>query len=387
MKDIRDQFLLNPEVIHLNHGSFGACPKSIFENYQHWQLQLERDTVAFFARKGPELLKVSREALAAFVGCKAQDVVYVMNPSYAINIIAKSFPLETGDEILSTDLEYGAMDRTWNYYCRKAGAKYVQAHISLPLCSKQQIVDEFFKELTPRTKAIFISHITSSTAVILPVQEICAKAKQLGLITIVDGAHVPGHIPLNLSELEADIYTGACHKWLLTPKGSSFLYVNPEFQSLFDPLVISWGFESQYPSDSRFIDYHQLQGTRDFSAFLTIPKALQFRIDNHWENVSAEARKISISNYERFADAANGRMTCPPSDTFLGQMCSLQISCPDFVQLGGLLYDKFRIEIPVFEHGKDVYIRYSVQGYNSQQDLDALFSALEEIKSGTSLLG
>lgn len=387
MNDIRAQFLLNPAITHLNHGSFGACAKPIFEDYQQWQLQLERDTVAFFARKAPALLKESREALAAFVGCKANDLVYVMNPSYAINIIAKSFPFEHGDELLSTDLEYGAMDRTWNYYCQKAGAKYVQQNISLPLQSTAQVVDEFFRGLTPRTKAIFVSHITSSTAVILPVKEICAKAKELGLMTIVDGAHVPGHIPLNLAELEADIYTGACHKWLLTPKGNSFLYVKPEFQQLFDPLLISWGFESQYPSDSRFIDYHQLQGTRDVSAFLTTAKALEFRRENHWEQVSAKARSMAIANYERFAEAANGQMTCPTSETFLGQMCSLRINCPDFARLGALLYDKYRIEIPVFEHGKDVYMRYSVQGYNTQEDLDKLFAALEEIKASTSLLG
>lgn len=387
MKDIRSQFLLNPDIIHLNHGSFGACPKPIFEDYQNWQLQLERDTVAFFARKGPELLKWSREALADFIGCKANDVVYVMNPSYAFNIIAKSFPLKEGDEILSTDLEYGAMDRTWNYYCQKAGATYVQQHVSLPMVSKEQMIEEFFNGLTPKTKAIFISHITSSTALILPVEEICDRAKQLGLITMVDGAHVPGHIPLNLSELKADIYAGACHKWMLTPKGSSFLYVKPEFQSLFDPLVISWGFESHYPSDSRFIDYHQLQGTRDFSAFLTIPKALEFRKENDWESATANARAISVANYERFAAAANGEMTCPASESFLGQMCSLRIPCKQFAQLGALLYSKYGIEIPVFEHGKDVYIRYSVQPYNSQNELDSLFSALEEIKKGTNLLG
>lgn len=386
MTDIRQQFLLNPEITHLNHGSFGACPKPIFEDYQKWQLALEQDTVHFFARRGPELLRNSRKALGEFIGCEADDVVYTMNPSYAINIIAKSFPLEKGDEILATDLEYGAMDRTWKYYCQKAGAKYVQQHISLPVTSKEQIVEEFFKGLTPRTKAIFISHITSSTGLILPVQEICEKAKTHGLITIVDGAHVPGHISLNLNTLKADIYTGACHKWLLTPKGSSFLYVTKELQP-FDPLLISWGYESDAPSNSRFIDYHQLQGTRDFSAFLTIPKALEFRRQFDWETVSANARRTAIANYERFAEAANGEMVCPASDDFLGQMCSLRIRCKNFVELGALLYNTYKIEVPVFPHGDQVFIRYSVQGYNTQEDLDRLFDALIEIRSTTDLIG
>lgn len=387
MTDIRQQFLLNPDIIHLNHGSFGACARPIFEDYQQWQLQLEQDTVHFFARRGPELLQHARQVLGQFIGCHADDVVYTMNPSYAMNIIAKSFPLKPGDEILATDLEYGAMDRTWRYYCAKADAKYVQQHITLPVTSKEQIVEEFFQGHTPNTKAIFISHITSTTALVLPVEEICAKAKELGLITIIDGAHVPGQLPLDLGSLQADIYTGACHKWLLTPKGSSFLYVKRELQPLFDPLVISWGYESDNPSSSRFIDYHQLQGTRDFSAFLTIPKALEFRKEFDWENVSAEARKISQSNYQRFAEAANGKMLCPVSDDFLAQMCSVQISCPDIAKLGSMLYSQYGIEVPVFLHWGRNYIRYSYQGYNTQDELDRLFEALTEIRDTTDLLG
>ena len=388
MQNIRSQFLLNPAITHLNHGSFGACPKLIFDDYQQWQLELEKNTVEFFVRQAPELLKTSREALAEFIGCPdADDVVYTMNPSYAMNIIAKSFPLEKGDEILATDLEYGAMDKTWNYYCNKAGAKYVQQKITLPVSSKEQVVEEFFKGLTSKTKAIFISHITSSTALILPVQEICTKAKELGLITLVDGAHVPGQLPLDLSTLEADVYTGACHKWMLTPKGSSFLYVKREYQHWFDPLVISWGYDNANPSESQFIDYHQLQGTRDFAAFLTIPKALEFRKKLDWESVSATARQMAQSNYEQFAQAAKGEMLCPVVDDFLAQMCSVKISCPDFAKLGAMLYKQYQIEIPVFEHHAEIYIRYSFQGYNTQQELDKLFNALREIGNTTNLLG
>lgn len=387
MTDIRSQFLLNPDITHLNHGSFGACAKPVFEDYQKWQLALERDTVDFYVRQSPELLQQSREALGKFIGCNADDVVYVMNPSYAMNIIAKSFPLEKGDEILATDLEYGAMDRTWNYYCKRSGAEYVQQKITLPVSSKEEIVEEFFKGLTPKTKAIFISHITSSTALILPTKEICARAKELGLLTIVDGAHVPGQLSLDLSTLQADIYTGACHKWMLTPKGSSFLYVKKELQSWFDPLVISWGFENDHPSDSQFIDYHQLQGTRDISAFLTIPKALEFREQFDWEAVSAKARRTSQANYQLFAEAANGKMLCPVSDDFLGQMCSIQINCSDFEKLGSVLYNKYHIEIPVFEHHGKIYLRYSFMAYNTQQELDMLFDALLKIRTTTNLLG
>ena len=386
MENIRSQFLLNPEVTHLNHGAFGACPKPIFEDYQKWQLELEKNTVNFFVKQAPILLEKSRAALGGFIGCDKDDVVFTMNPSYALNIVIKDFGLKEGDEILATDLEYGAMDRTWDYYCKQAGAKYVRQHISLPITSKEQIVDEFFKGLTSKTKAIFISHITSTTALRLPVEEICKRAKAEGLITIVDGAHVPGHIDLNLQELEADIYTGACHKWLLTPKGCSFLYVKKAFQP-FNPLLISWGFGSDMPSDSQFIDHHQLQGTRDYAAFLTVPAALKFREDNNWSQVAADCRKLAQSNYKRFAEVSGGATLCPISDDFLGQMCSLSISCPDPVALQDLLYSKHKIEIPVMPHDDKVYIRYSINGYHTQTDLDKLFDALKEIRATSNLLG
>ena len=144
----------------------------------------------------PVNLRKSREALAAYVHCDTDDIVYVTNPSYAVNIVAKSFKLNPGDEVLSTNIEYGACDRTWNYYCEKAGAKYVRQHIELPLVSKEKFIEDFFKGLSSKTKAIFISHITSTTALKFPVKEICAIAKEKGLFTMVDGAHAPGHIHL-----------------------------------------------------------------------------------------------------------------------------------------------------------------------------------------------
>ena len=192
---IKSQFLLDPSVTYLAFGSFGSCPKPIFEDYQKWQLELEREPTQFITVNGLNYLKKSREALANFINCEADDLVYVSNPSYAINIVAKSFKLNEGDEILSTNLEYGALDRNQNYYCKKAGAKFVRQNITLPLASKEKFIEEFFGGLTNKTKAIFISQITSTTALIFPVKEMCEIAKAKGLFTIVDGANVPGHIP------------------------------------------------------------------------------------------------------------------------------------------------------------------------------------------------
>ena len=383
---LKSQFLLNPEITYLNFGSFGACPKPVFEEYQKWQLLLESEPVQFIAFDGIHYLENSRKALASFINCNADDLVYVTNPTYAINIIAKNLDLNEGDEVLSTSLEYGALDRTWNYYCKKNKAKYIRQPIQLPVISKESFIEQFWKGCTNKTKAIFISQITSSTAMKLPVKEICEMAKEKGLLTIVDGAHVPAHAPLNLAELKADIFTGACHKWMMTPKGCSFLYVNKQLQHLFDPLVISWGYESAAPSHSKFLDYHQLQGTRDFSAFLTVPKAIEFMNENNWQQVSADCRQIVRNNYERFCDLLGSAPLCPVNDDFLGQMCSIPIKTNEPEKLQRHLFEKYRIEVPIMRHENYTFLRFSIQAFNSQYDLDKLYSALTEIISKTDFL-
>jgi len=384
--NLKSQFLIDIHITFLNFGSFGACPRPVFEEYQRLQLELEKESVQFIAFEGPKNLRRSREALGAYVNCNADDLVYVTNPTYAINIIAKSLKLNAGDEILSTNIEYGAMDRTWNYYCGKAGAKYIRHSVQFPLVSKEKFIQDFFSGLSANTKAIFISQITSSTALIFPAKEIVAIAEQKGLLTIVDGAHVPGHIPLDITALDADIYTGACHKWMCAPKGCSFLYVRKELQPLFDPLLISWGYQSAAPSSSRFIDYHQMQGTRDFSAFLAIPKTIEFLNEHNWPQVAADCRQLAHSNYQRFCDLLKTEPLCPISDEFLGQMCSMLINTAEPEKLQRLLFEKYKIEIPVSRQDDRKFIRYSIQAFNSQEDLDKLYDALTEIISQTDLI-
>lgn len=384
--ELKKQFLIQPGVTFLNFGSFGACPKPIFEDYQKWQLELEQQPAQFITVNGPVYLKRSREALAKYINCNADDVVYVTNPSYATNIIAKSLKLNPGDEVLSTGLEYGASDKAWSYYCKKAGAKFVRQNITLPITTKEKFIEEFFAGLTTKTKLIYISQITSTTALMFPVKEICEIAKQKGLITFVDGAHVPGHVPLNLAEIKADIYTGACHKWMMTPKGSSFLYVKKEFQNLFDPLIVSWGYDALFPSHSQFLDYHQMQGTRDFSAFLTIPKAIEFMEQNNWREVAKACRDLVKKNALRFCELVGSQPLCPITDEFLGQMFSIPITTSEPEKLQRHLYEKYKIEIPVMRHGDKTYLRYSINAFNSQQDLDTLYNALKEIIETTDLI-
>jgi isopenicillin-N epimerase len=376
---MKDLFLLNPAITFLNFGSFGACPKPIFETYQAFQRELESEPVEFIVDKAPRYLKNARKSLGNYLNCSADDLVCVTNPSYGVNIIAKNLNLQKGDEILTTDLEYGACDKTWEYYCKKTGAKYLRNKVSLPLTSKEEFVNEFAKGITSKTKLIFMSHITSSTALIFPVEEICKLARERGILCFVDGAHGPGHIEIDLEKMNPDFYVGACHKWMMAPKGSSFLYAKKEHQSWLDPLVVSWGYEAAIPSHSQFLDYHEMQGTRDLSAFCTIPKAIEFMAENNWKEVSANCRKMVQENALEICSILNTEPLSPINDQFIGQMFSSEIQTNNPVELHDLLFQKYKIQIPIMPQDDKVYIRYSINAFNTQEDLVHLFRALKEI--------
>ncbi|MCH2233102.1 MAG: aminotransferase class V-fold PLP-dependent enzyme [Crocinitomicaceae bacterium] len=375
-----DEFLFDKEMVYLNHGSFGATPKDVFEDYRRWQLELEFSPVQFITKKFKEANNRSKEALAKFINTNPKDIVYSPNPTTAFNTVIRSLELNEGDEILSTNLEYGALDRTWRYYCEKSGAKYLRQNISLPIKDKESFLEEFWKGLSDKTKYIFISQITSSTALILPVKEICEKARELGLITIIDGAHVPGHIPLDLKDLDPDYYTGACHKWMLTPKGCTFLYVKPELQDGVDPLIISWGYEADVPGESQYLDYLEYSGTNDSSAFLTLPASLNFFKKHDWLEKTNESKQIIREACKEFCDLLNTEPLCPVTEEFLGQICSIPINTTDPIGLKEELYQKYNIEIPITNLEDRFFIRISFQPFNTRNDLDALKNALIEIR-------
>ena len=383
---MKSQFLLDPEITYLNHGSFGACPLPIFKDYQRWQRELELEPVQFIQNNASEYLRTAKDALAKYINCSPLDFFFTVNPTYAVNTIMRNLDLKPGDEILSTNHEYGAMDRTWNFYFKKTGVKYIRQEIALPVTSKEQILQQFWEGYNQRTKVVFINHISSATALIFPVKEVCERARELGLITIIDGAHVPGHIELDIDALNPDFYTGTLHKWMLAPKGCSFLYVKKEFQSQIDPLIVSWGYESDTPGESTFLDYHEYQGTRDISAFLTTPAAIKFLDDNDWKSKSESCKEMVRLNYERFCQLVATAPICPVTSEFLGQMCSIRIITQWPSELKKLLFTKYKIEIPVMTLNDAVYLRISIQAYNSQNDIDKLYDAVADIISTTDLI-
>lgn len=210
---MKTQFLLDPDVVFLNHGSFGATPRPVFKAYQQWQLHMERQPVQFFITEIADHFANARQSLAAFLQAGSNDLVFVPNATFGVNIVARSLLLGPGDEVLTTNHEYGACENVWRFLSQKQGFSYRQQSIPLPLPNDEAIVDLLWQGVTEKTKVIFLSHITSSTAVRFPVQEICQRAREAGILTVVDGAHAPGQIPLNLTQIGADFYTGNCHKW------------------------------------------------------------------------------------------------------------------------------------------------------------------------------
>lgn len=381
---MKELFQLRSDIHFLNHGSFGATPIEVFEAYQNYQMELELEPVQFMVKHGPNLMDKSKAALAKYLNVDKSDLIFVTNPSTGMNAVIKSLNLKEGDEILSTNHEYGAVDRTFDFYCKKWGSKLIKQAVPVPMESDEHFLEEFWKGLTEKTRVISISHITSQTALILPVKEICKKARELGIFVIVDGAHAPAYIDLDVSEIGADVYIGACHKWMMAPKGSSFMWCRKEVQDKIEPLIVSWGYEAQYPSESRYQDWHQYQGTRDFSAFLCLPECISFMKKHNWKAVRQSSQDILFGYHEELCEVLNSRLLTKDPKHHLGQMCSFPIQTNNPAKLKEELYNKFKIEIPIIDNvGPQVYLRVSIQAYNTNNDIDTLISSIIELrKSG-----
>lgn len=374
---LKKQFQLDPKFTYLNHGSFGACPYPIFNEREKWQKELEFQPVSFID-KAAKLLEWSRDELSKYIICNKDDLVYFPNPTTAMNMVIRSLKLDKNDEVLTTNHEYGGIERTWKFMSIKEGFNYKPINIELPY-NEDQFVRLFKENISSRTKIIFLSHITSPTGIIFPVKRICELVKNLDIMVIVDGAHAPAQIPLNLRELGADIYTGACHKWMLCPKGASFLYASKKIQDKLDPLVVSWGWESEEPSHSQFLDYHQYQGTNDISAYLSVPSSIKFLNDNNWESISQYCHQKVIESRQILLETSKTRAICP--DEALGQMSSIKLNIDDASSLYKYL-KKNNIEAPIINWNGLIFLRISFQCYNTMEDIYLLNKYLIKYLNG-----
>ena len=374
-----DLFLLDPKVTFLNHGSFGATPRCVLENQQHWQREMERQPVDFFDRRIDPLLAQAKRGLADLLHAEPEELAWVTNVTWGVNVVAHSLGLAAGDEVLLSDHEYGAVYRTFLYLSRRLGFSLKVAHLPAPLARPQQVVESVAAHISPATRLIVVSHITSPSGLLMPVADIIGMARQKGILTLIDGAHAPGQIDLDLSALGADFYVGNLHKWLSAPKSSAFLYVSPPHQARISPLVVGWAYEPKAPlppSMPEWVALTEMLGTRDLSAFLAIPAALEFHARHHGPQVRAACRQQIQSWLEGLSDwAPRAGFPCPL------QMGALLLPQGlDGARLNRWLWEEHRVEVPCPQVGERFYLRASYHSYNRPADLERLTALLRTFR-------
>lgn len=379
MIDFKSLFLLDPEVVYLNHGSFGATPRPVFAAYQEWQRRLEWQPVRFITHELWDHLASARRILGDYLATGQNNLVFIPNATFGLNIIARSLNIGPGDEVLTTDHEYGACDNVWEFLSQKKGFCYVRQPISLPVSTPEAIVEQLWQGVSPRTKVIFMSHITSATALCFPVSEICQRARAEGILTIVDGAHAPGQIPLDLTAVNADFYFGNAHKWMCSPKGAAFLYARPDRQPLLEPLVVGWGWGKNRTVSfgSDFLDGQQWLGTNDVSAYLAVPEAIRFQQAHNWTAVRLQCHDLLRQAMQRIGRLTGLPPLYPDGAGFYHQMAAIPLpALRNSDTFKAQLYDAYRIEVPILTWNGRHFIRVSVQAYNTSDDIDTLLYAL-----------
>lgn len=378
MQATREDWTLRPGVCYLNHGSFGPSPAIVQKARAEWTARLESQPMDFFVRELDPALAQARERLGRFVGAHGDNLIFVENATAAMNIVAASFALSPGDEVLLNDHEYGAVLRIWERICRQRGAAVRVARLPCPLESQQQLVDSLFSQATPRTRLVVFSHVTSPTAIVFPAEQICHRAREQGLATCIDGPHAIAMRDVNLAKIGCDYYTASCHKWLSAPFGSGFLYVHPSRQTKLEATQLSWG-RAPIGEAPGWRDEFTWNGTRDPAAYLATTAAIEFMeaaglhaFREHGHTLAQYARQ----NIERFTGLPG---LTPDDDSWYGTMVSLPIPAGDAPALQQALWERHAIEIPIIDWNGRRLVRPSCHWYTTAADIDRLTSLLTEL--------
>lgn len=384
-------FILTPEVRHLNHGSFGATPREVLAEQQRWRARMERDPVRFFGRELMGCIEEAIARLAAFLGAEPEDVVPVRNATQGVNAVLRSFPFEPGDELLVTTHGYNACRNAASFVCERAGARLVTVDLPFPLESEDEVVEAVLAGVTPRTRLALLDHVTSPTGLVLPIERMVSTLAERGVPTLVDGAHAPGMLPLDLGTLGAAYYTGNGHKWLCAPKGAAFLWVRRDLQESVRPTAISHGANSPWPGRSRFRTEFCWTGTDDPSAFLSLPTAIEVLarlVPGGWEALRARNRALALEG-RRLVCAALG-VPEPAPESMIGSLAAVPLPAGltpeptdrtgafDVDPLQRRLREEFAIEVPIFPFPAPPrrLVRISAQVYVEREDLEELARAL-----------
>lgn len=378
---------LDPDVVFLNHGSFGACPRVVLEHQRELRAELEAEPVRFLARDLEGRLDAARRDLAAFVGCDADDLAFVANATAGVNTVLRSLAFSPGDELLVTDHEYNACRNALDFVANRSGARVVVAPITLPIGSPEQIVDAVLRHVTPRTKLLLVDHVTSATGLVMPIEPIVRTLRERGIDTLVDGAHAPGMVPVAIDRLGAAYYTGNCHKWLCAPKGAAFLHVRRERQNAIRPLSISHGANATRTDRSRFRLEFDFTGTADPTPFLCVAPAIRFLaalLPGGIDALQRHNRTMALGARDLLAKAV-GTTPIGPEST-IGSLASVALPADaiddaaaphlEVDPLQTRLWERHRIEVPVMRLGSQRFVRVSPQIYNSMAQYEYLARAL-----------
>jgi isopenicillin-N epimerase len=384
---------LDAAVDYLNHGSFGACPTAVLEAQARWQRRIEREPVQFLHRELEQHLDRAREALARFVGAPSDDLAFVPNATAGINTVLRSLRFEAGDEIVVTDQEYNATRNAVDFVAHACGARVVAVALPFPIASPDVVLERVLAAITARTKLLVVDHITSPTGLVLPIERLVRAARERGVETLVDGAHGPGHVALSLEALGAAYYTGNCHKWMCTPKGSALLYVRRDLQAQIRPLAISHGANSRRTDRSFFRLEADWPGTHDPTPWLVIPEALEHLaqlVPGGWDEIRRRNRQLALWAREHLCAALG--VALPAPESMIGCLAALPLpdrTGPASEPLGldplhVALYERHGIEIPVFPWPAPPrrLIRLSAQLYNRREQYERLARVLRAELNG-----
>ncbi|MDZ7952773.1 aminotransferase class V-fold PLP-dependent enzyme [Nostoc sp. DedQUE09] len=386
---IRDLWSLDSAVTFLNHGSFGACPKQVLEFQQRLRSQLEHEPLRFFGREWEPLLDNARSQLATFMGANVQDLVFVPNATTGVNSVLRSLTFSPEDEILTTNHEYNACRNALDFIASRTGARMVVAKVPFPIDSPQQVIAAVIERVSPKTRLALLDHVTSQTGLIFPIQELAKELQQRGIDTLVDGAHAPGMISLDLREIGATYYTGNCHKWLCAPKGAAFLYVRRDKQSEIRPLTISHGTNSPRIDKSRFQLEFDWTGTDDPTAYMCVPEAIAFMgslLPGGWTELRQQNHQLVLQGRRLLCEALEVQPPCP--EEMIGSMAVVPMPVTlenrDFMSVHDELFDKFGIQVQVmpWQEKPRLLVRISAQIYNTFEQYEYLAKVLKGLLSG-----
>jgi isopenicillin-N epimerase len=390
---IRRYWSLDPAITFLNHGSFGACPTPVLEYQANLRARMERQPVQFFVRDLEGMLDDARAGLGRFIGTPAQDLAWVPNATTAVNSVLRSLPLRRGDELLTTADEYNACRNVLEFVAGQSSASVVVAKLPFPLAHPQEVVDAVMSRVTDRTRIALLDHVTSQTGLVLPIEALVAALRERGVETLVDGAHAPGMLPIDVAAIGAGWYTGNCHKWICAPKGAGFLYTRPDLQSQTRPAIISHGAIAPRTDRSRYLIEFDWTGTDDPTPMLCVPEAIRFMgglMAGGWEAIRSNNHQLALRGRDVLCRALDLEPPCP--DEMIGSLASLPLpdgggevsNSPLYADpLQDELLDQFDIEVPVIPWPASPrrLIRISGQVYNRDGDYEKLGRALRVLLS------